>query len=109
MSKQKKGHVFVLSSPSGGGKSTLIQHVLTCFPKLTHSISSTSRLPRETETEGVHYFFLSEEEFKKKIKSGGFAEWAKVFDNFLERKNMQQFFKIFVINNICKRIINYFI
>ena len=82
MSKQKKGHIFVLSSPSGGGKSTLIQHALTYFPKLTHSISSTSRLPRETETEGVHYFFLSKEEFKKKIKSGGFAEWAKVFNNF---------------------------
>ena len=82
MNKQTKGHIFVLSSPSGGGKSTLIQHALTCFPRLIHSISATSRLPRETESEGIHYFFLSEEEFKKKIKSGGFAEWEKVFGNF---------------------------
>ncbi len=82
MNKRTKEHIFVLSSPSGGGKSTLIQYALSFFPRLTHSISATSRHPRENEIEGKHYFFLSEESFKKKIKQNAFAEWAKVFGNF---------------------------
>jgi len=82
MNNQTKGHIFVLSSPSGGGKSTLIKHALKFFEKLIHSISATSRHPRKNETEGVHYFFLSEKDFEKKIKKGDFAEWAKVFNNF---------------------------
>ena len=82
MNKKTKEHIFVLSSPSGGGKSTLIQHALSYFPKLTHSVSATSRHPRENEIDGEHYLFISEESFKKKIKENAFAEWAKVFGNF---------------------------
>ena len=66
MNKQTKDHIFVLSSPSGGGKSTLIHYALSYFPKLIHSISATSRNPRENEINGEHYLFLSKEIFKKK-------------------------------------------
>ncbi|MED5579857.1 MAG: guanylate kinase [Nitrospinota bacterium] len=82
MNKQTKDHIFVLSSPSGGGKTTLIQRAISCFSKLTHSISATSRPPRKNEIDGVDYFFLSEEIFEKKIKKKEFAEWAEVYGNF---------------------------
>ncbi|MFH2060752.1 MAG: guanylate kinase [Pseudomonadota bacterium] len=76
------GKLFVVSAPSGAGKTTLIQHVLKRFPALSYSISSTTRSPRKTEKEGRDYFFISPEEFEKKIEQGQWLEWAKVHDNY---------------------------
>lgn len=75
----KKGRLIILSAPSGAGKTTLCQRLVSEFPNsLVLSISCTTRVKRGPEKNGVDYFFISEEEFEKKIKSGSFAEWAKV-------------------------------
>lgn len=76
------GKLFVVSAPSGAGKTTLIHHVLKRFPTLSYSISSTTRSPRKTEKEGRDYFFISPKEFEKKIEQGQWLEWAKVHDNY---------------------------
>ena len=74
--------VFVISGPSGAGKGTLTEILLKRVPSLTRSISATTRKPRPGEVDGVDYYFLTEEEFKKRIKSNDFLEWAMVHDNY---------------------------
>lgn len=78
------GKLIVFSAPSGSGKTTIVQHLLAQPElKLEFSISATSREPRNGEVEGKDYYFLSLEEFKKKIKSEEFLEWEEVYrDNF---------------------------
>ena len=78
------GKLIVFSAPSGSGKTTIVQHLLAQPElKLEFSISATSREPREGEVDGKDYYFLSLEEFKKKIKSEEFLEWEEVYrDNF---------------------------
>lgn len=78
------GKLIVFSAPSGSGKTTIVQHLLAQPElKLEFSISATSREPRPEETEGKDYYFLSLEEFKKKIKNDEFLEWEEVYrDNF---------------------------
>lgn len=73
-----KGLLCVLSSPSGGGKTSVIQEVLRRKPEYDYSISATTRPKRGHEIDGKDYFFLSEKEFKEKIKKGDFIEWAEV-------------------------------
>jgi guanylate kinase len=70
--------LVVVSSPSGGGKGTLIRRVLKTVPKLGYSVSFTTRSPREGETNGRDYFFISEESFREMIERGEFLEWAHV-------------------------------
>lgn len=83
METQKNiGKVFVFSAPSGAGKTTILNYLKATVPNLVYSISATTRKPRDGEKNGVHYFFLSEEEFKKKIENNEFAEWAKVHGNY---------------------------
>ncbi len=77
-----RGKVFVLSSPSGAGKTTLIDKVRPLFPMLEESISCTTRAPRPGEIDGEDYFFLTQEDFRKKIEENYFLEWAKVHDNY---------------------------
>lgn len=77
-----KGRLFVVSAPSGAGKTTLISHVLKHFPSLSYSISSTTRQPRKNETHGRDYFFINPEEFESKIEQGLWLEWARVHDNY---------------------------
>ena len=74
--------LFVVSAPSGAGKTTLISHVLNRFGSLSYSISHTTRQPRKGEIEGKDYFFVSKAAFKEKIESDQMLEWAKVHDNF---------------------------
>ncbi len=75
--------LLVLSAPSGAGKSSIFQKVQPFFPnKLRHSISFTTRAPRVGETDGIHYFFVTPEQFKKRISEGDFIEWAEVHGNF---------------------------
>jgi len=78
------GKLIVFSAPSGSGKTTIVQHLLAQPElKLEFSISATSREPRPGEVEGKDYYFLTLEEFKKKIKSEEFLEWEEVYrDNF---------------------------
>lgn len=78
------GKLIVFSAPSGSGKTTIVQHLLSQPElKLDFSISATSREPRPGEVEGKDYYFLSLEDFKKKIKNDEFLEWEEVYrDNF---------------------------
>lgn len=73
--------VFVVSGPSGAGKNTLLSRVMEAVPNLVYSVSATTRSPRKGEVEGKNYFFLSEEEFERRIDAGEFVEWAWVHDH----------------------------
>jgi guanylate kinase len=75
-------HLLVLSSPSGGGKSTVARHLLNKFPKLKFSVSATTRKQRPKEKNGKDYFFLTKEEFQQKIKNNELVEYEKIFGNF---------------------------
>lgn len=76
----KKGKTIVLSAPSGSGKSTIISHLMeNPSLNLKFSISATSRQPRGNEKNGKEYYFLTEEEFKKKIEQDEFIEWEEVY------------------------------
>ena len=80
----KTGKLIVFSAPSGSGKTTIVRHLLSKTElNLDFSISAASRPPREDEVDGKDYYFLSLEDFKKKIKSDEFLEWEEVYrDNF---------------------------
>lgn len=82
MAEIKKGALIVFSAPSGAGKTTLLDYLRECIPDIVYSISATTRLPRRGEEHGVHYFFMTEEEFKNKIRQGAFAEWEMVHGNY---------------------------
>ena len=76
------GRIFVISAPSGAGKTTLVGFLKKRFPLLAESVSCTTRAPRGKEVDGVDYFFISKEEFFAKREAGLFAEWAEVHGNF---------------------------
>ncbi len=75
-----EGKVLIISAPSGAGKSTLINHLLERFTNLEFSISATSRSPRGSEVDGKDYYFISNDEFKKKVERGEFLEWEEVYN-----------------------------
>ena len=77
-----KGQILIISGPSGSGKSTLLGRLLKEENDLYFSISSTTRAPRQGETEGVNYYFINKDEFKKGIDAGEFLEWAFVHGNY---------------------------
>ena len=77
-----RGTLFVVSSPSGGGKGTIIRHVLDVVPNLSYSVSFTTRTPRPGETNGVEYFFISRDVFHEMVAAGEFLEWACVHGNY---------------------------
>ena len=81
MSSFKKGGLFILSSPSGAGKTTLVKKI-SKNKSYSVSISHTTRLPRPNEKNGKDYYFISKNAFKKLIKKNEFLEHAKVFDNY---------------------------
>ena len=81
MSSFKKGGMFILSSPSGAGKTTLVKKI-SKNKNFSVSVSHTTRLPRPNEKNGKDYFFISKNNFRKLIKKGEFIEHAKVFDNY---------------------------
>ncbi|MBI5212574.1 MAG: guanylate kinase [Nitrospirae bacterium] len=80
--KQRKGSLFVVSAPSGAGKTTLCWKLCDSLAGIRHSVSYTTRSPRPGETNGVHYTFVDEDEFRSMITEGEFVEWAEVHGNF---------------------------
>jgi len=74
-----RGLLIVVSSPSGGGKGTLIDRVLRTVPGLSYSVSFTTRAPRPTEQNGREYFFIDQSTFETMIAHGDFLEWANVY------------------------------
>lgn len=78
---RSEGTLFVVSAPSGAGKTTLCQKLLKNIPALKLSVSYTTRSPRKGEVNDLHYTFISERKFKGMIERGEFAEWAMVHGN----------------------------
>ena len=76
------GKRFILSAPSGTGKTTLVKELLGRFPDLKYSVSHTTRPPRPGEVDGKDYFFITPKEFKEKLEENRWAEWAEVHGNF---------------------------
>ncbi len=82
MALNKNGMMFVLSSPSGVGKTTLTKKISKNNKNFIISISHTTRKPRTNEIDGEDYFFIDGREFNKLIEEDSFFEHAKIFDNF---------------------------
>ena len=76
--KRGPGIVFIVSAPSGAGKTTLTREVLGIYPEMSLSVSCTTRAPRVGETPGKDYRFVSEVVFRRMLAAGDFAEWAEV-------------------------------
>jgi len=79
--KRKDGLLFVISAPSGAGKTTLCKALTDSLENLRHSISYTTRKPRPGEIDGREYYFVTEERFQDMVRAGDFAEWARVHSN----------------------------
>lgn len=77
----REGILFVISAPSGAGKTSLCKEIIDFFPELRQSVSFTTRAPRDGEQDGVDYCFVSPEEFRRMVHEGEFAEWAEVHGN----------------------------
>jgi guanylate kinase len=76
------GTLFIISAPSGGGKTTLVNALLERVPKVRVSVSHTTRAPRAGEVDGKNYYFVDENQFNDLQRQGGFLESAKVFNHF---------------------------
>jgi guanylate kinase len=76
-----KAPVFVVTGPSGAGKGTLIELLLPRFPELALAVSATTRPRRPNELDGVHYHFLSPDEFERRVQGGEFLEWVDYVGN----------------------------
>jgi guanylate kinase len=75
-----KGKLIIFSAPSGSGKTTIVRHLLNNFPsQFAFSVSACTRTPREYETDGKDYYFLSVDEFRNRIANEDFAEWEEVY------------------------------
>ena len=79
---ERRGIMFVLSSPSGAGKSTIARHLLGRFDGLENSVSVTTRARRGSEIDGTHYHFITQREFERMRDSDALLEWAQVHGNF---------------------------
>ena len=72
--------ILIITAPSGAGKTSITRHLMQQFPQLAFSVSAATRQPRGTEKNGTDYYFISQEEFKHKIKDKEFAEWEMVYE-----------------------------
>lgn len=89
-----KGLLIVVSGPSGAGKGTICKELLSNNPQIKVSISSTTRLPRPGEKDGVNYFFIDKDKFETMINNNDFLEYASVYDNYYGTP------KEYVMNNL---------
>ena len=78
----RSGGLFVISAPSGAGKTSLVKALLERNPALSVSVSHTTRPPRPSEQQGREYWFVTPQEFQERLARGEFLEHARVFDNF---------------------------
>lgn len=74
-----EGKLLLFCGPSGSGKTTIVHHLLKTDPRLSFSVSATTRPQRENETDGIDYHFISVEEFRKRIDGDEFIEWEEVY------------------------------
>jgi len=79
--EQIYGKLIIVSAPSGSGKTSIVKYLLKHIPDLGFSISATSRFPRKNEKDGSDYYFLSADEFRRKIENDEFVEWEEVYKN----------------------------
>jgi guanylate kinase len=77
---KKKGKLIIFSAPSGAGKTTIVKHLLQRDLNLEFSISATSREPRPNEIHAKDYYFLTNDEFQKRVESNEFLEWEEVYN-----------------------------
>lgn len=82
MTPKKRGRIFVVSAPSGAGKTTLCHKAVESMPGLVSSVSYTTRQARPAEIQDVHYTFIDQDEFRAMVAEGEFVEWAEVHSNF---------------------------
>lgn len=77
-----KGKLVIISAPSGAGKTTIVNHLLEQGLDLEFSVSATTRPPRGNEKNGREYWFISDEEFRERVKKNEFAEWEEVYKGY---------------------------
>lgn len=77
-----RGKLIVISAPSGAGKTTIAQTVLASHPSMKFSVSATTRPRRENEADGRDYYFLSKDEFRRRVDAGKFVEWEEIYGNY---------------------------
>jgi len=77
-----KGVPIVVSAPSGAGKTTICKLIAEKYDNVLYSVSATTRPPRDSETDGIDYFFLSRRKFERWIREGRFVEWAEVHGHY---------------------------
>jgi guanylate kinase len=77
------GKLVIISAPSGAGKTTIVKHLLDNGLNLSFSVSATTRVKRDNETDGEDYFFLTVQDFKNRIKNNEFVEWEEVYKDLL--------------------------
>ena len=82
MEFEKKGILIVVSAPSGSGKGTVLSHLTEDREHFAFSVSLTTRKPRTGEIDGIHYFFVSKEDFLKEIENGNMLEYAEYCGNY---------------------------
>ena len=99
-----RGILFIITSPSGGGKGTLIREVLRTVPNIGYSVSFTTRQFRVGEEHGKHYFFVAKTEFENLIERGEFLEFASVHGNFYGTSKTQVEREIFAGRDIILEI-----
>lgn len=84
-----RGKLIVISAPSGGGKTSIVKAILTKYPSMLFSVSATTRPIRNGETNGKDYFFLTKEEFEKRIKADELVEWEEIYGNYYGTLNSE--------------------
>ncbi len=78
----RTGNLYIVSAPSGTGKTTLCRIIMNTFSNIGYSVSHTTRSPRDGEVDGTDYYFVSRKEFQTMVKNGSLAEWAEVHGNY---------------------------
>ena len=86
----KRGFLVILSGPSGAGKNTVLDATMDRCSDLQYSVSATTRPRRKSEQDGVDYFFLTEEEFQRRVRAGEFLEWAEFSGHSTEHPSLYE-------------------